>query len=448
MGRVPKTPPSSDTNFSSPAWQGFFRDLLNWVTVAGSIAWGLVNKTGSNLIDIQTRNHNDLQNIQGGSSNQRYHLTNDQHNLIPSGTPVAGQVPVATSATTSQWGTAQSPVVAVQMEDPVYNEDIFILQSINGGGEAGPQGEQGEQGVMGPPGPQGISGEDGLQGPPGSTGVQGIPGIMGPTGFDGIDGEDGFTIQGPKGDTGAKGDKGDTGNPGADGTNGTNGTNGINGVTIPGVDGVDGEDGFTIKGERGCAGPTGPSICLDGNDGDDGVSVLVKPDKGLLDFAGGLTSVTTINATVTPTTGGITLPDQVATVGSVWRISASGQVVAVSDATARNIGLAPYWGSTKLTAIEVGMKISVAQTTAWQCEFILSVIDTTHIWTIGWIQNKVKFPAIAAGTTAYQELNMITSPASTAVTAGFQTLDLRFYFTVAITNESWKVFQVTLERLK
>ena len=71
----PKIPPASDTNFSSVAWQRFFHDLFTRVTAAGMVAWAQISTVGSNLTDLATRNHNDLQNSQGGSATEEYHLT-------------------------------------------------------------------------------------------------------------------------------------------------------------------------------------------------------------------------------------------------------------------------------------------------------------------------------------------------------------------------------------
>jgi hypothetical protein len=71
----PKMPPASDTNFSSVAWQRFFHDLFARVTLASMIAWTQISTVGSNLTDLATRNHNDLQNSQGGSATEEYHLT-------------------------------------------------------------------------------------------------------------------------------------------------------------------------------------------------------------------------------------------------------------------------------------------------------------------------------------------------------------------------------------
>lgn len=52
--------------------------------------------------------HNGLSGLQGGTINEYFHLTSAQNSLIPSGTPSVGQVPTATSATTSTWQTPSS----------------------------------------------------------------------------------------------------------------------------------------------------------------------------------------------------------------------------------------------------------------------------------------------------------------------------------------------------
>jgi len=66
-------PPSFDKPYSF-AWLEWFRQLRNYVAQTGSVPWSVVDKAGSNLTDIVTRNHNNLQNIQGGSSGSYYHL--------------------------------------------------------------------------------------------------------------------------------------------------------------------------------------------------------------------------------------------------------------------------------------------------------------------------------------------------------------------------------------
>ena len=57
-----------------------FRDWLRQLQLqvagsSGSVPWGNVSKSGSNLNEIVTRNHVDTQNKQGGTTNEFYHLT-------------------------------------------------------------------------------------------------------------------------------------------------------------------------------------------------------------------------------------------------------------------------------------------------------------------------------------------------------------------------------------
>lgn len=164
---------------------------------------------------------------------------------------------------------------------------------------------------------------------------------------------------------------------------------------------------------------------------------------GLLAVAGGLTSVVVINNTTTPTTSGITLPAQTALAGSMWRVTAFGAFTAVSSATARNAVITPMWGSTALPTISVPLVTSVAQTTAFECEFTLLGISTTSIRTVGYCLNK--FNSDIAG--ANLLTNSTASPANTAVTAGSQTIDLQFSMSTSVATDNWRLHNVIIERL-
>jgi hypothetical protein len=52
----------------------------------GTINFTDLNFTGGNLTEIPTRNHNDLQTIQGGSTTDRQHLTTAQVTAIATNT--------------------------------------------------------------------------------------------------------------------------------------------------------------------------------------------------------------------------------------------------------------------------------------------------------------------------------------------------------------------------
>lgn len=67
--------------YSLQEWMRSVTQLLN-PGGSGLIPWAQVDKTGSTLTDLVTRNHNNLQNIQGGASSEYYHLTSTQHGIL------------------------------------------------------------------------------------------------------------------------------------------------------------------------------------------------------------------------------------------------------------------------------------------------------------------------------------------------------------------------------
>lgn len=56
-------------------WNDWYEKIRNIVNSPVSVLWSNVDFTGSNLTSISTRNHNDLQTIQGGSVGEYYHLS-------------------------------------------------------------------------------------------------------------------------------------------------------------------------------------------------------------------------------------------------------------------------------------------------------------------------------------------------------------------------------------
>ncbi|MFH1587932.1 MAG: hypothetical protein ABIA76_01180, partial [Candidatus Diapherotrites archaeon] len=71
-----------DFGSDSMRWRTIYGQDANFQTIsvpANAISWVFVDKTGSNLTDLATRNHNDLQNISGGAAADYYHLTSAQH---------------------------------------------------------------------------------------------------------------------------------------------------------------------------------------------------------------------------------------------------------------------------------------------------------------------------------------------------------------------------------
>lgn len=64
------------------AWQQWYLQLQQFYTGTGTIAWDLVDKAGSDLVDLATRDHASLQNMQGGTTGERFHLTSAQHTFL------------------------------------------------------------------------------------------------------------------------------------------------------------------------------------------------------------------------------------------------------------------------------------------------------------------------------------------------------------------------------
>jgi hypothetical protein len=81
MPALPLPPfPHKDFQQLPPVALDWLRRLYNYIAeLVDLVPWDSVNKAGSDLRDIETRNHNDLENIQGGTSAERWHLTEDEY---------------------------------------------------------------------------------------------------------------------------------------------------------------------------------------------------------------------------------------------------------------------------------------------------------------------------------------------------------------------------------
>jgi len=63
-------------------WRDWFFAISQLLVQQSSIAWTSIDFTGSNLLNIQTRQHNALQSIQGGIASQYYHLTAAEYAIV------------------------------------------------------------------------------------------------------------------------------------------------------------------------------------------------------------------------------------------------------------------------------------------------------------------------------------------------------------------------------
>jgi hypothetical protein len=75
-------PPTHEGNQGSYVWLHWFQQLHDYITDVGNLSWTVIDFTGSNITDIATRKHNDLQNIQGGAASDYNHLTTTQVSKI------------------------------------------------------------------------------------------------------------------------------------------------------------------------------------------------------------------------------------------------------------------------------------------------------------------------------------------------------------------------------
>ena len=77
------SPPPLQTPMGESQWLEWFRLVQVVLTQKlDTVAWADIDFTGSDLADIVTRAHNSLTSIQGGASNQYYHLTQSEHTCV------------------------------------------------------------------------------------------------------------------------------------------------------------------------------------------------------------------------------------------------------------------------------------------------------------------------------------------------------------------------------
>jgi hypothetical protein len=181
----------------------------------------------------------------------------------------------------------------------------------------------------------------------------------------------------------------------------------------------------------------------------DGVSkwtvVSVQQPKLVAGYAGGLTAVTAIAATTTPTTGGVTLLNQILAAGGVWRVRAHGSFNPASSATARTFVLACYWGGTLLVAITTAVVlVSSAQVTNWECEFEINASSASAAWIVGILFHHVVTAVASAEPTSPQ---IATAASVTGLPTGAQTLDFRLNNGTSAVD-AINVHKVTMERLQ
>jgi hypothetical protein len=99
-------PPPLRNNVGDFAWLDWYNKLYKYVNTAGTFLWGNINFSGSNITDIQTRQHNSLQSFQGGTSGEYFHLTQSEHDGLTNGGSTALHTHAHNSLSSLQGGTS------------------------------------------------------------------------------------------------------------------------------------------------------------------------------------------------------------------------------------------------------------------------------------------------------------------------------------------------------
>ena len=78
-------PPPIQDKPGSFTWLEWYRQLRAYVSTSGSVPWYVINFAGSNITDIALRDHANLQNLQGGTAGEYYHLTSAEYASLAGG---------------------------------------------------------------------------------------------------------------------------------------------------------------------------------------------------------------------------------------------------------------------------------------------------------------------------------------------------------------------------
>jgi len=72
-------PPPVQDSPGSYAWMDWYRQLRNYISQSGSVPWNVIDFAGSDIVNIVSRSHQNLQSLQGGTTGQYYHITQNKH---------------------------------------------------------------------------------------------------------------------------------------------------------------------------------------------------------------------------------------------------------------------------------------------------------------------------------------------------------------------------------
>lgn len=105
MATVLPPPPIGEPP-GSFAWQQWYLALQQIYAGTGTVPWELIDTSGSDITDIVSRAHNNLQSMQGGTAGEFFHLTSAQHTILNNGLASGTYTPTLTNVTNLDGSTA------------------------------------------------------------------------------------------------------------------------------------------------------------------------------------------------------------------------------------------------------------------------------------------------------------------------------------------------------
>ena len=97
-------PPPTRADSGDFAWTAWYNSLYTLLSETGSVSWALIDKSGSSIADLQNKNHNLLTAMQGGTTNEYYHLTSAEYtNKVSQVFKTKAGIPTTTDITAGNW---------------------------------------------------------------------------------------------------------------------------------------------------------------------------------------------------------------------------------------------------------------------------------------------------------------------------------------------------------
>jgi len=138
MANVLPPPPINDQP-GSFVWLEWYRQLRNYISQSGSVPWGVIDFAGSSITDITSRNHNNMQNIQGGSVGAYYHLvklltntvTYDFASITAASTATTTLTVTGATTTDSVVLTVQTPTAGIIYDAYISSANTVTIRATN-----------------------------------------------------------------------------------------------------------------------------------------------------------------------------------------------------------------------------------------------------------------------------------------------------------------------------